>query len=158
MFYCHYAAHGRARSIARLGYVKEPDLKKLAIAIFVFCLLESLFFFWTGWWAFSVFRFSGATVSQAFTAAEGEWNIGFLILMAGLLHWVAPRLRLPLAVAGVFGGLYAVFLIIRSRNFLVSWNILHVDPFAIGAWSEVILIVLAILCTVELAIIATRTT
>jgi hypothetical protein len=133
-------------------------LKKLAIAIFVLCLLEALFFFWTGWWAFSVFQYSGATVSQAFTAAEGEWTIGFLIVMGGLLHWVAPHLRLPLAVAGVFGGLYAVFLIIKSRNFLASWNILHGDLLAIGTWSEAILIVLAILCTAELAIIATSTT
>ena len=130
-------------------------MKKLAIAIFALCLLEALCFFWTGWWAFSVFRSSGAAAPQAFKAAEGEWTLGLLILMGGFLHWVAARLRLPLAVAGVFGGFYAAFLTTKSPNFLASWNILHGDLVAIGIWSEAILIILAVLCAAELAIVAT---
>jgi hypothetical protein len=68
---------------------KEPGLKKLAIAIFALCLLEALCFFFTGKWASSLFRSSGATASQAFTAAQGEWTTGLLILIGGILHWVA---------------------------------------------------------------------
>jgi hypothetical protein len=153
IFYCHYAA-----ACASAGYVKEPGLKNLAIGIFALCLLEAMCFFFTGWWAYSAYLSSGATALQAVTAAEGEWTTGLFILLGGLLHWVAPRLRIPLAVTGVFGGFYSAFLMIKSPNFLGSWNILHGDIVAIGTWSQAILIVLAVACAAELAILAKGTT
>jgi hypothetical protein len=134
--------------------VKEPDLKKLAIAIFALCLLEALYYFWMGWWAYSTFQSSGATTSQTFEIARGEWSTGFFIVIAGFLHWVAPSLRLPIAVAGVFGGFYAAFFMIKSPNLLYSWDILHGDIVAAGNWSEAILIALALLCAAELTIMA----
>jgi hypothetical protein len=140
------------------GHGKKSDLKTFAIAIFALCLLEALCFFWTGWWAFSAFRYAGATPSQALAIAEGSWTTGLLILIAGVLHGMAPLLRLPLAVAGIFGGLYAAFLMIKSPGLLSHWNFLHGDVMAMGTWSEAILIVLAVACGAELVILSRRTT
>ena len=140
------------------GHWKQPALKNLAIAIFALCLLEGLYYFYMGWWASWVFRSSGATAAQAFAIEQGEWTTGLFILLGGFLHWVAPRLRIPLAVAGVFGGFYAAYFMIKSSNLLANWNILHGDIIAMGNWSEAILIALAVLCATELAILATGTT
>jgi len=143
---------------APCGKVKESDLKKLAIAIFVFCLFEALCYFWTGWWAYSAFRSAGATFSQAFAILKDEWTTGFFILLGGLLHWVAPRLRLPLAVAGVFGGFYAAYFMLKNTHLsYYSWNFLHGDLIAVMNWSEALLIVIALLCATELVIIARDT-
>jgi hypothetical protein len=87
---------------------------------------------------------------------EGEWTTGFFILLGGILHWVRPRLRLPLATTGVLGGFYGAYFLIKSRQ-LVLWNILHDGIIAAGKWSETILIVLAIVCAVELAIMVKGT-
>jgi hypothetical protein len=134
------------------GDVKEPYLKKFAIAVFALCLFEALCYFWVGWWAYSTFLSGGATFAEAFYPAEGAWTKGFLILAGGLLHWVAPRLRLPLAVAGVFGGFYGAYYLIKSPNLIYNWDILHGELIATINCSEAILIILAIVCAVELAI------
>jgi hypothetical protein len=131
-------------------------LKKFAIAIFVLCLLEALCYFWSGWWVFSLFRSAGATTWQALAILKDEWTTAFFILLGGILHWVRPRLRLPLATTGVLGGFYGAYFLIKSRQ-LVSWNILHDGIIAAGKWSETILIVLAIVCAVELAIMVKGT-
>jgi hypothetical protein len=90
-----------------------------------------------------------ATPSQAFGVAGDEWTTGLLILTGGFLYWVAPHLRLPLAVAGIFGGFYRAFYMSKSPNHLYYWNILHGDIFALGNWSEAILVVITVLCAVE---------
>jgi hypothetical protein len=46
---------------------------------------------------------------------------------------------------------------IESSNLLTNWNILNGDIISTGNWSEVILIVLAVACAAELAILATAT-
>jgi hypothetical protein len=56
---------------------------------------------------------------------QGEAATGFFILAAGLLHWVLPRLRLPLAVAGAFDGFYGAYFLFKSSNLLYNWNILN---------------------------------
>jgi hypothetical protein len=84
--------------------------------------------------------------------AEGEWTTGLFISFGGLVHWIAPRLRLPLAVAGVFGGFYGAFYMSKSPNHLYYWNISHGDIFALSNWSEAILVLIAVLCAAELAI------
>ena len=140
------------------AYLKESALKKLAIAIFALCLLEGLFYFYMGWSASWLFRSAGATAAQAWAIAQDEWTTGLFILLGGFLHWIAPRLRIPLAVAGVFGGLYAAYFMLKSRNLLTNWSILHGNIIAMGNWSETILIILGVVCAVELAILATGTT
>jgi hypothetical protein len=165
---CHAARTGCCRTVLFGSFVdihdrewssgKGSGLKKLVGAVFALCLLEALCFFFTGWWAYSVYLSSGATASQAFTVAEGSWTTGLFILIGGLLHWVVPRFRIPLAVAGVFGGFYSASLMIKSPTLLRSWNFLHGDIIAIGTWSEAILIVLAVACAAELVILAKGTT
>jgi len=133
-------------------------LKKLAIAISALCLLEALNYFLMAWAAFSLFWSAGATVAQASPIAQDECTTGLFILIGGFLHWVAPRLRIPLAVAGVFGGFYAAYLMIRSSNLLTNWNILNGDIVSTGNWSKAILIVLAVACAAELVVLAKSTT
>jgi hypothetical protein len=137
--------------------VEEPGLKKLAIAISALCLLEALTYFLMAWAGASLFLAAGATRAQAFAIAQDEIMTGLFILLGGLLHWVAPRLRIPLAVAGVFGGFYGAYFLIKSSNLLTNWNILNGDILSIGNWSEAMLIVLAVACATELAVLAKGT-
>ena len=139
------------------GYWTQPALKKLAMAISALCLLEALNYFLMGWAGSRLFLAAGATAAQAFAIAQDEGTTGLLILIGGFLHWAAPRLRIPLAVAGVFGGFYGAYFMIESSNLLTNWNILNGDIISTGNWSEVILIVLAVACAAELAILATAT-
>jgi hypothetical protein len=138
--------------------VKEPDLKKLAIAVSALCLLEALTYFLMGWAGSRLFLAAGATAAQAFEIARDEISTGLLILLGGFLHWIAPRLRIPLAVAGVFGGFYGAYFLVKSSNLLTNWNILNGDIISAGNWSEAILMVLAVACAAELAILAKGTT
>jgi hypothetical protein len=138
--------------------VKEPDLKKLAIAVSALCLLEALNYFLMGWAGSRLFLAAGATAAQAFEIARDEISTGLLILLGGFLHWIAPRLRIPLAVAGVFGGFYGAYFLVKSSNLLTNWNILNGDIISAGNWSEAILMVLAVACAAELAILAKGTT
>ncbi len=128
-------------------------MKKLVIAIFALCLLEALGLFWQASWAFWIFRSAGATLWQAFAVAGDEYVHAFLVLLAGLLNWRIPRLRLPLAMAGLLGGFYAASLMIKNPNLLYSWDILHGELIATGTWIEAILIVIAVLSLAELALI-----
>jgi hypothetical protein len=146
----------RLKLYTSVVYTAPRDLKNFAIVIFALCLLEALCYFWSGWWVFSLFRSAGATTSQAFEILKDEWTTGFLILIGGLLHWIRPRLRLPLAVAGLFGGVYGAYYLLKTTH-LISWNILHDGIIAAGKWREIILIVLAIVCAVELAIMVKGT-
>ena len=126
-------------------------MKKISVVFMtVCCLLESFCFFWTGWWASSAFRAAGASSEQAFSIAQGEWEIGFAVLVAGISYGLVPQMRKSLAAGGTIAGIYAVYLFFQSTNVIYHWNILHGDVMAYGNWSNATLLALGVTCSAEL--------
>jgi hypothetical protein len=127
-------------------------MRKIAGVVVGLFVLEAACFFYAGWWVVSMFRSSGASLGQALGAGEGSWATGLGYAVAGLVYWLRPRLRLPVAGLGVLAGVYGVFEMTRSSNLLGSWNILHGDLVAVSVWSEAILVALGVVCAVELVV------